>query len=172
VEEAILNVGEEKKLYSLNKKNVLSFVGVTKMCKPENIPVGVFNHTCRFTGVAFPESIFIFAMPRAVTGGTHKYEDISPKVLFILTTELKRSRFSLGIRTLATRSPTLGQSDSDFVDIKSLFDHVKNGPFGLFTNSRYHHRANVSNGFENTDFPHVYMSLIPSGNRTRLVPLG
>jgi len=32
-------------------------------------------------------------------------------------------------------------------------------------------RANVANGFENTDFPHWYMSLTPSGNRTRVIPL-
>ena len=172
VEEAILNVGEEKKLYSLNKKNLLSFVGVTKNCKPENIPPGVFNHTCRFTGVAFPESIFIFAMPRAVTGGTHKYEDVTPNGPFYSDHRIEEVKIQFEDMSFSATEPHFGTIRDDFVDMKSMFDHVKNGPFGLFTNSEVITRANVSNGFENTDFPHVYISLLASGNRTRLVPLG
>ncbi len=51
VEESRLNVGEEKRLYSMNKNNLLFFTGVTKICKPENIPAGVFTHTCRFNNI-------------------------------------------------------------------------------------------------------------------------
>ena len=171
VEEARLNVGEEKKLYSMNKKNLLFFAGVTKMCKPENIPVGVFNHTCRFSNVPFPESIFIFAMLRTVTGGTHKYEDIATKGPFFSDHRIQQVKLDFGGKEFSNTEPNFGTVNSDFVDVKSLFDHVKNGPFGLFTNPDIITRANVKNGFKDTDFPHVYMSLIPSGNRTRIIPL-
>ena len=171
VEEARLNVGEEKKLYSMNKKNLLHFAGVTKICKPENIPVGVFTHTCRFTNVPFPESIFIFAMHRTVTGGTFKYEDIAQKGPFFQAHRIEQVKLDFGGKDFSNTEPNFGTITSDFVDMKSLFDHVKNGPFGLFTNPEVITRANVKNGFKDTDFPHVYMSLIPSGNRTRIVPL-
>jgi len=171
VEEARLNIGEEKRLYSLNKKNVLCFNGVTKICKPENIPSGVFVHTCRFTGVAFPESIFIFAMPRTVTGGTNKYQSILAKGPYFSPHRIEQVRIEFGGKEFSNTEPNFGTIGNDAMDIKSLFDHIKNGPFGLFTNSEIITRANVSNGFKNTDFPHVYLSLIPSGNRTRLVPL-
>jgi hypothetical protein len=169
VEEARLNIGEEKKLYSMNKRNLLSFAGVTKLCKPENIPQGVFTHTCRFTNVAFPESIFIFAMPRSVTGGTHKYQ--TPATKFYSDHRIQQVKIEFGGKDFSNTEPNFGTVNSDAVDIKSLFDHVKNGPFGIFTNPEVITRANVSNGFTNTDFPHWYMSLIPSGNRTRLIPL-
>ncbi len=171
VEEARLNVGEEKRLYSMNKKNLLFFTGVTKLCKPENIPAGVFTHTCRFSNVAFPESIFIFSMNRSVTGGTFKYDDIPFKGPYFTNHRIQQVKIDFGGKEFSNTEPNFGTINNDFVDMKSLFDHIKNGPFGLFTNPEIITRANVLNGFKNTDFPHVYMSLIPSGNRTRIVPL-
>ncbi len=170
VEEARLNVADEKRLYQMSKK-ILYFTGVTKICRSENIPEGTFVHNCKFENVAFPESIFIFAVPRTVVGGTYKYSTVVNNGPHYTQHRISQVLLSYGGMDYTNREPNFGTVKDDLSDMKALYDHVKNGPFGLFTNSNVVTRANVANGFENTDFPHWYMSLTPSGNRTRVIPL-
>lgn len=169
VEEVRLNFGEEKKIYTMNKK--LSYAGVTKVCKHENVPNGVFSHTCKFDNVAFPESIFIFAMPQTVIGNTHRFSGSGSNGPHFSQHRIIQVQIAFGGKDFCQKEPNFGTIRSDWMDLKSLYDHIKCGPFGIFTNPEIVTRQNVGNGFENSDFPHVYLPLTASGNRTRIIPL-
>ena len=172
VEEARMNLAEEKRLFSMSKK-VLNYTGVTKMCRSENVQHGVFVHNCKFNSIPLPENVFIFALPASVSGGTYKYSGVTENGPHFVPHRITAVTIHYGGLEFANAmEPNLGTVSSDFSDIKALWDHVKLGPFGLFTNPSIVTRGNVANGFAKTDFPHVCMSLVSSGRRSRYIPLG
>jgi hypothetical protein len=171
LEEARMNVAEEKRLFSLSKK-VLNYTGVTKMCRSENVQEGTFDHYCKFPNVPLPESLFIFALPASVIGGAYKYSGVTANGPHFTPHRIKGVSIHYGgLEFASSMEPNLGTVNSDFVDMKALWEHAKHGPFGMFTNPNIATRANVANGFANTDFPHVFMSLVSTGRRGRCIPL-
>ena len=171
LEEARLNPLIEKKLYQGSQK-LLCFPGVTKIALFETVNEGSFIFQTRFVNIPMPEAVLIFALPKSVQGDNYKFEDHDLAGPFYITHNITQVSFNYGGLNFALKEPNFATVKDDFVDLKSLFDYVKCGPFGMFINQGKLTKENLSNGFNATDYPHVYVSLAPSTpHQSRLIPL-
>ena len=173
VEEVRMNPSLERALYQTSKKT-LAFPGVTRLAQAESPANGTYTHNVRFNTVYMPEGIFIFALNKNVVGGTYKFEDMAAGVygpIFSSHNLIDSNVEFCGIK-LALTEPNMFQVKKDIIDLKNMLDHIgPHAPFGMITNSDLFTLDAVSNGFENTDFPHVFYNLCVSGNdSTRIVP--
>ena len=171
VEEARLNPIIEKKLYQSSSK-LLYFPGVTKIARFETVNEGSFIFQTKFESIPMPESVLIFALPKSVQGDNYRFEEHDLTKPFFVNHNIKQVTFNYGGLNFALKEPNFASVRDDSVDGKNLFDYVKYGPFGLFLNQSKLTKAAIGNGFEDTDFPHVYINLAPSSpRRSRLIPL-
>ena len=170
-EEARLNTAVEKRLYASSSK-LLYFPGVTKIARYETVNEGSFIFQSKFESIPMPESVLIFALPKSVQGDNYQFETHDLAQPFFIQHNIKHVSLNYGGLNFSLREPDFGSVRDDTLDAKTLFDYVKYGPFGLFLNHSRLTKANIGNGFENTDFPHIFLNLAPlAPRRSRLVPL-
>ena len=63
------------------------------------------------------------------------------------------------------------QVTKDAMDCKLLFDYIgPHSPFGIMTDTKLFDLDLVGNGFDTSDFPHVYYNLCVGSGRDRMVP--
>ena len=172
-QEARLNPTFERSYLSRTKP--LYYRGVTKFGIAENIPAGVLQHRAQFPNIELPEGIFIFALPKSVTGGEFKYQNVSTenaaKAIFanhnIDTVDMTYKDMPLAIKT-----PNLGDVRDHMMEISQFIDHMVKPPFGVLQNLKNITLESIKEGGEDSLFPHLYLCLCPSGVNTRLAGQG
>ena len=170
-EEARLNPLIEKRLYQSSSK-LMYFPGVTKIARYETVNEGSFIFQSKFESIPMPEQVLIFALPKSVQGDNYLFEEHDLTKPYFVQHNIKQVSFNYGGLNFSLKEPNFGTVKDDAVDGKTLFDYVKYGPFGLFLNQSKLTKASISNGFADTDFPHVFVNLAPSApRRSRLIPL-
>jgi len=168
-EEARMSPLTDQAMFGSSKK-ILPYYGVTNLCDIQSITAGVFVFRTKFDKVPMPESVFIFCLPRTVVGATWEFKDVVDPTKVFLPHNIDSHHFSYGGFDFFNKEPNFGQICLDYMELKSLLDHLTTGPFGLMTDISELTRDVVPNGFASGCYPHVYALLSPSGNRTRLVP--
>ena len=168
-EEARLNPLILKKLFQSNQK-VLSYLGVTKNVRAETIPDNTFRFQLRFKNVFMPESVLIYALPKYVMGELYKFSDWNGTEPFFSKHNIESVSFVCGKKPFSHSKPNFGTINDDFADLKRLAEYEKSPPFGLKFAQERITRANIKNGWGDTDFPHIYVSLCPSGTDSRILP--
>ena len=169
VEEARMNPVLEKKLFQSSQK-MLFYNGVTKLAHAETIP-STFNFTTRFENVPMPEGLLIFALPKSVQGDAYKFSTHVLGDSFFMKHNVESVQLNYGGLNYTMKEPNFGNIQDDLVEMKNMLDYAKSGPFGLFLAQKRLNKENLADGFANTDFPHVYLNLCPSGPNSRVIPL-
>lgn len=168
VEEARLNLTFERKF--LNRKDPIIYPGMTKIGTFENINPGLLNYRCRFTNIPYPEGIFVCALPKQSLGQNFKWAVGNSKVF--KEHNIDHMSFRFQNKGLNLRSPSIGDFRSHMMSIKQFLDHHEYPPFGVTQRrdvSSYHV---IKDGGDSTLYPHLYFNLTPSGNTTRIIPVG
>ena len=170
-EEARLNPLIETKLFQSRQKT-LSYLGVTKHVRAETIKSNAWTFQSRFENIFMPEGVMIYALPESVVRGTFKFSDWNDSDTFFLKNNIESVDFSYGEKLLSHSEHHLGTVDNEIVDLKRVMQYEKlGGPFGLKFSPERITRENIKNGWADTDFPHVFVNLCPSGSDTRILPL-
>ena len=167
-EEARLNPLIEKKLFQSSQKT-LSYLGVTKIVRAETVQGNSLQFQSKFENVFMPESLVIYCLPRSVSSEVYKFSDWNGTDPFLLKHNIDSVSFSYGEKPLSHSSPDFGNICNDFVDLKRMVEYEKFPPFGLKLAQNRVTRANLKNGWEDTDFPHVFVNLCPSGPDSRIL---
>lgn len=172
VQAARLNPSFERTF--LSQQGTLYYPGVTKFSLTENIPAGAFSHRCRFQDIPYPEGMFIFALPKNVVGGQYKYSAITGTDSSIFSKHnIDSVVLQFQNKYLALKSPNIYGSLTDhMVEIKQLIDHLEHPPFGVLQKLDLLKLDTIKEGGKDSDFPHYYINLCPSGPETRVVPIG
>jgi hypothetical protein len=170
IEEVRMNPSLERSLFVTGKKTLL-YPGVTKMARVETVPAAVYTHNVKFENISLPEGIFIFALNKKVVGGTYTYNDAPNGPLFSKHNLIDTNVEFAGVK-YALVEPNMFQVNKDAMDCKLLYDYIgkNHTPFGILTNEKNFDLDVVNNGFDVTDFPHVYYNLCVGSGRDRMVP--
>jgi len=173
VEEARLSSPFERSYLSRTKP--LLYSGVTKFGIVENINNAVLQHRIQFPSVEMPEGLFIFALPNTVTGGEYKYQtlaDASVGKNIFSKTNIESVEISFQDYPLAIKTPNLGNIRDHIIEIAQYIDHMEYPPFGVYQNLEKLTLDDIKEAGEYSLFPHIYINLCPSGNKTRLIGHG
>lgn len=169
IEEVRMNPALERSLFVTGKKTLL-YPGLTKMARVETVPAAVYTHNVKFENISLPEGIFIFALNKKVVGGTCTYQDAPNGPLFSTHNLIDTNVEFAGVK-YALVEPNMFQIKQDALDCKLLMDYIgPRPPFGVKTDAKNFDLALVNNGFEASDFPHVFYNLCVGSGRDRMVP--
>lgn len=172
VEEARLNPSMER--HFLNKKGLVYFPGLTKFGMAENVTTGVQQHRVRFQDVPYPEGLFIFALPKTALSGTFTPTTVTGRVF--TNHNIQDLSVTFNNMPLAIKSPNFGEFRMAPIELKQVGDHFEQPPFGVLQNPSCTTRDAIKEGGEDSAsinaFPHIYISLCPSGKETRIIPVG
>ena len=170
VEEARMSPLIETKLFK-NNKSLLYYHGVCKLGRAESIPDTTFAFQTRFEDVMLPESIFIFALNKKVVGGTWSYKSqLDSPAPFFLKHNIKKVSLNFAGLNFSLEEPQIGHVDNDYMDNRNWLEETRRGPFGIKVNHKACSVRGTKGGYNDTDFPHIFISLTTNG-RHRLVPL-
>jgi len=172
-QEAKLNPTFEKQY--LTRTKPLHYRGLTKFALVENIPPNVLQHRTQFPSVEMPEGLFIFALPKTVTGGEFKYVSVPPADLgkqIFKTHNIDVVDVTYKDMPLAIKTPNLGTVRDHMMEIGQYVDHMVKPPFGIYQDLANLTLEDIKEGGENSLFPHIYLNFCPSGNTTRLAGHG
>ena len=170
LEQVRMNPSAEARLFK-NSKAQLSYHGVTKIARVENIPDRTMAYKLKFNGVTFPESMLIFALPKSVVGGTYKYSEMEFEYgPFYLEHNIKKVKWKYGEDSFSPEEPQLGDVTNEYMDYKFLTDDTVRGPFGLKLSGKSLNLRTTKSGHSGTDFPHLHFSFTTDGSRGRIVP--
>lgn len=173
VEEARLNLTFERKF--LSRREPLVYHGVSRIGIYENIAAGALNYRCKMPSVPFPEGVFICALPKDALGPSFKWNAAPAEISKVFRPHnIEDAKIRFQNKPLAIRSPMLGDYGHHMMGIKSVMDHLNSPPFGIFqehegTTSTF---ENLRQGGDSSIYPHLFFSLTPSGNESRIIPLG
>lgn len=168
VEEARLNLAFERKF--LSRKEPIIYPGISCIGTFENIMPGLLNYRCRFSNVPFPEGIFVCALPKESLGPNFKWPTDNKKVFKEHNIEDMKLRFQN--KALNLRSPGVGDFKHHMMSIKQFLDYRETPPFGVHQEVGVSTFNNLQDGGVSTFYPHLYFNLTPSGNETRIIPVG
>ena len=168
VEQARLSPLYERSLYA--KKNLLPYAGVTKIMIAESIGASLLTHKARFQNVAFPEGLFVFALPQKCIAGTYPYQENADGNVFSQH-NIEAIQLTYNSQPLYTRDPNISMVEDNFMEVKQMIDHLATPPFGVTMDPQKVTLNSVKSGGKNTTYPHVYINLCNFNDKTRLVPL-
>jgi hypothetical protein len=168
VEQARLSPLYERSLYA--KKNLLPYAGVTKIMIAESIGASLLTHKARFQNVAFPEGLFVFALPQKCIAGTYPYQENADGNVFSQH-NIEAIQLTYNSQPLYTRDPNISMVEDNFMEVKQMIDHLATPPFGVTMDPKKVTLNSVKSGGKNTTYPHVYINLCNFNDKTRLVPL-
>jgi len=153
----------------LSKKKMLEYQGVTRILRAETIPNGASTYVANIQRIAFPESLFIFALPKQVLSGTYNYKDSTDSNVF-RPHNIQTVKFTYNELDFYFKIPNIGNVNLDSMNLKRLNDYITNPP-GMRKMDREKIDYNlIDNGAAETPYPHVYINLCNLGDRTRLIP--
>jgi hypothetical protein len=167
LEEARLSDAFQRQLFSIRRP--IAFPGITRIQLVENVTAGSTSWKAKFQDIYLPEALFIFCLNKTVASGTYKFSADNGTSVFTahnidsLDLSFDGKRFSL-------REPQIGTFRRDELDVKTIYDHMANPPFGIRQDSTKLTTTYVSGGGENTTYPHIYLSLVVGPDRQRLIP--
>ena len=168
VEQARLSPTFERNLYS--KTSLLPYAGVTKIMIAESIGASVLMHKARFQNVAFPEGLFVFALPQKCIAGTFPYSENTDGNVFSQH-NIKDIQVTYNSQSLYTQDPNISMVENSYMEVKQMIDHLAAPPFGVTMDHKKVTLDVIKNGGKNTPYPHVYINLCNFGDKARLVPL-
>lgn len=168
VEEARLNLAFEKKF--LNRKEPLIYQGISRIGTFENINAGLLNYKCTLNNVPYPEGVFVCAIPQKAMGQDFKWSANNTNVFMPHNVECVTIDFQN--KPLAMKSPCYGDFRQHMMGIKQLQDYYNHPPFGIFQDKGKINFQDLIEGGDSTIYPHLYFNLTPSGNETRIIPVG
>ena len=152
------------------KKNLLPYAGVTKIMIAESIGASLLTHKARFQNVAFPEGLFVFALPQKCIAGTYPYQENADGNVFSQH-NIEAIQLTYNSQPLYTRDPNISMVEDNFMEVKQMIDHLATPPFGVTMDPKKVTLNSVKSGGKNTTYPHVYINLCNFNDKTRLVPL-
>ena len=168
VEQARLSPLFERSLYA--KKSLLAYAGVTKVMIAESIGAGLLTHKARFQNVAFPEGLFVFALPQKCIAGTYPYSENTDGSVFSQH-NIEAIQLNYNSQPLYTRDPNISMVEDNYMEVKQMIDHLASPPFGVTMDHKRVSLNSIKSGGKNTPYPHAYINLCNFGDKTRLVPL-
>lgn len=168
VEEARVNYSSEKMLSK--KRESLVYQGMTKIGICENINAGSLKYICKFENIYLPEGIFVFALNKEASAGIFKSSMVTGKVFS--EHNIKNIQVSFGNRPLTMDTPRIGDIRHPAMVIKQFLDHIQKPPFGVLQQPGASSYNRVKEGGDGSLFPHVYIDLTISKNKTRIIPAG
>jgi len=167
VEEARLAPSYEKTLGS--KNSTVAFAGTSRIMMAETISANVMTYRTKFQKILAPEGVFIFALPKEVIGGEWKFESLTDGKIF-KPHNLKSVALTFKGETYENKEPNISQIEDNFIEVKTLISHLSHPPFGVPQNPDLVTLSLLKSGGSNSIFPHVYINLCNSLDKTRLVP--
>ena len=152
-----------------HSKKPLAFPGVTRIQLVEPVPGASTTYRTKFQDVLIPEGLFIFCLDKSVASGTYKFSTATNAKVFA-NHNIASVDMSFDGKRFSLREPHLGTFLKDQMDSKQLFDHLAYPPFGVRQNTDNLRVRHIADGFINTPFPHVYISLVNGPDRNRVIP--
>ena len=152
-----------------HSKKPLAFPGVTRIQLVEQVPGSSTTYRTRFQDVLLPEGLFIFCLDKSVASGTYKFSTATNTKVFA-NHNISSVDMSFDGKRFSLREPHFGTFLRDVMDSKQLFDHLAYPPFGIRQNTDNLKVRNIADGFINTPFPHLYISLVNGPDRNRIIP--
>ena len=168
VEQARLNPHFERTFYS--RKNQLPYAGVTKIMIAESIGASLLTHKARFQKVAFPEGLFVFALPQKCIAGTYPYQENADGNVFSQH-NIEAIQMTYNGQSFYTKEPNFSMVEDNYMEVKQMVDHLATPPFGVRMDSKKVTLDSVKSGGKNTPYPHVYINLCNFNDKNRIVPL-
>lgn len=153
----------------LKKQGHLPFNGVTRIMKSETVPAGNMTHKSKVQSIAFPEGIFIFAVPKEVPIGTYKYQSNNDGNVFSWH-NITDVNFTYGEQGFFLNQPYMGMINEDVIENKLFFDYLLSPPFGMKMDWDKVLLKDIKAGAKSTPYPHVYLNLCNYGDKTRIIP--
>ena len=169
VEEARLSANFDA-TFTKKSSRILNYPGVTKLMLAETVSANSMFHKTRFLDIAAPEGMFIFALPKDVIGGTYKFSSNTDGKIF-RPLNLKEVSLSFDNEGFASREPNFGMVENQFVEVKQLFDHYVNPPFGMTIDPDKLSLDLIRNCGANSVFPHAYINLCNFASKNRVTPV-
>lgn len=167
LQQARLSEAEER-LMRTSKKDFW-YSGVTRMQLVETVPSGALTYKMRFESIFLPEALFIFCLDKMASAGRYSFAADDKQNVF-LPHNIQSLDMSFNGMRFTSQSPHIGNYQSSAMDAKQLFDHLMVPPFNVKQDSAKLTLDSVTNGAENTAYPHVYIPLTTGPGRQRLVP--
>lgn len=168
MEEARLPVQIERQLYQ--SKKMLTYPGVSRIQMLETLTSGAMQHKVKFQNIHLPEALLIFAIHKNVPSGTFSFAKSTQNNVF-LKHNIQSIEIAFDQKTYHMKDISIGSLMDDKMDIKTLLDHLFNPPMGVSVDHEKMTLSSVSEGAEDSPYPHVYISLCPWGNtQTRVCP--
>ncbi len=137
--------------------------------KAETISANVMTYRTKFQKILAPEGVFIFTLPKEVIGGEWKFESLTDGKNF-KPHNLKIVALTFKGETYKNKEPKISQIEDNFIEVKTLISHLSHPPFGVPQNPDLVMLSLLKSGGSNSIFPHIYINLCNSLDKTRLVP--
>lgn len=168
VEEARLSPSYDKAL--LTSRAVLPYPGVAKIMMAETISTGAMVFKTKFQRVLAPEGLFVFCLPKDVIGGEWKFESLADGKLFKYH-NINKCAVTFKGETYENKEPNISMIEDSFIEVKTYIDHFSHPPFGMPQDPDKITLDLVKNGGKSSIYPHVYINLCNSLDKSRLVPV-
>jgi hypothetical protein len=169
-------VGEHLRLYKpfqtslLNKRQIISYPGVTKLIQPVNIPHNSTTYKTKIQQVAMPEGLFVFALPRDVASGNYDYGKNTVNDVFVKH-NIQKLTFTYGDESFYLTEPNIGMIRDRIIESKIFTDMLMSPPFGLKINSSLVTNKAINDGFDETPYPLAFVNLTNFGDKnSRIIP--
>lgn len=159
-----------KEIY-LKSKEDKQYFGVTRLQKCLKIPPNVPVFRYEFSKIPYPEGIFIFALNKKIPEGSYTYSKNSEGTVFEKH-NIQQIAINYDHQPLFVETPHIGQINVDQIEYKILTDWLNSPPFGMKMDKDKITLKNVADGSINTPFPHVFVNLCNTTDKTsRIIPL-
>lgn len=112
----------------LMSHKILEFPGVTRLTRRANINAGDTTYNAIIQQVPFPESVYIFAVPKEVPNGSFEYTNSTSDVF--LPHRITSVKFAYGNLNYFTETPDIGMITKTAIEYKILSDYRDYPPFG------------------------------------------
>ncbi len=112
----------------LTQKGVFPYCGVTRISQIDNVSHQSMSYKAKIQGVKFPESMFIFAVPKGVVDGNYKYSSNIDGNVFA-EHNIKEVQFTFGRYTFFLDTISFGKIQDDIIEKKLFYDYLVSPPF-------------------------------------------
>jgi hypothetical protein len=164
-----LRVNPATKTALQKEKKVMNYPGVCRLTRSENIPstLTIYRHSVQ--DVLFPEGVLLYTLPKAVVGGSYKYQNnVDGNVL--TANKIASVALQYGEQSYFFTQPNIGDVKDGLRELNSLIDYYSKPPFGIKVDPKKVTLDYLGNGFNSTPYPHVYLNLCNFADNSRIVP--
>jgi hypothetical protein len=164
-----LRVSPSMKASLHKERRMLNYPGVCRLTRSENIPstLTIYRHTVQ--DVLFPEGVLIYALPKDVVGGSYKYKNNADGNV-LSPNKITNVALQFGEEAYFWKQPNMGDVRDSIRELNSMVDYYSKPPFGIKVDPAKMTLDYLSNGFNDTPYPHVYLNLCNFADNSRIVP--